>query len=613
MNATILTRFDVNFRVINMNAISVCFDVMLSVAIEKCEHFDNIDSNINVDVAEKIDETNETNEQMTADFFLILYVNSDVETRRLKLLTDFRARCSRICSWNLLLKLKLCLQRLQIEAQTICWIENFFIDFDADSNVDIWRIARSTFILTRMWAIWTRILAIDFAFFADKFDVVFVFFDVILNVVIERCELLNETNCKDIFVSVTRFLEVAKNVDDFCDENEHAIADIFTASHADLTVLIERDELSTEYFWTSISWLWIMICNFCEADRVVTFFVADFSSDSHTKLTALIERWEFLTDFWIEISKCSDSNVWEKTDFDWITKHRVEIFLIDSDTVSDAIKKRCDFFDEMTAPKIIADSNFCFDVAIEISDFCDADAENESSIIDFSSFLHINLTVLISRQEFWTCFFAWCSRTCSRNVFLMLKFWSQRMQIIVEIDFANKTNSTRKISIHSLNDVDVMTSCLLYQISNATSSRQIDNKMSKSDFRYSCWQCWKCYRNFAKSLNRRFSHVKIESKTSISWTIDVDFAICFAFNILNLIRFAFLTILRFVRLTTFFRISKETSNFCCFDEIDDLKENAFVKTISKSCNEMNFDWSSNYALTKSTRMIINQSSNSDSQ
>ena len=187
------------------------------------------------------------------------------------------------------------------------------------------------------------------------------------------------------------------------------------------------------------------------------------------------------------------------------------------------------------------------------------------------------------------------------------------MQIIVEIDFANKTNSIRKISIHSLNDVDVMTFCLLYQISNATSSRQINNKMSKFDFRYNCWQCWKCCKNFAKSLNRRFSHVKIESKTSIFWTIDVDFAICSAFNILNLIRFAFLTILRSARLTTFLKISEKTSNFCCFDEINDLERNAFVKIISKSCNEMNFDWSSNHALTKSTKMIINQSNSFDSQ
>ena len=64
------------------------FDVILGVAIEKSEHFDDIDSDIDVDVAEKVGETNETdeineaNEQVTADFFSILYVDSDVEIRK---------------------------------------------------------------------------------------------------------------------------------------------------------------------------------------------------------------------------------------------------------------------------------------------------------------------------------------------------------------------------------------------------------------------------------------------------------------------------------------------------------------------------------------------------
>ena len=67
-------------------------------------------------------------------------------------------------------------------------------------------------------------------------------------------------------------------------------------------------------------------------------------------------------------------------------------------------------------------------------------------------------------------------------------------------------------------------------------------------------------------------------------------------------------------------------NFCCFDEIDDsnemkiddivtdsLRKNVFVKAISKSCNEMNFDCSSNQTLTKSIKAIINKSSSFDSQ
>ena len=82
MNVAISTRFDVNSRVINIVAIFVCFDVISNDAIKKCEFFDNIDSNMNVNVAKKIDETNETNEQTIADFFMILYVNSDVKIRK---------------------------------------------------------------------------------------------------------------------------------------------------------------------------------------------------------------------------------------------------------------------------------------------------------------------------------------------------------------------------------------------------------------------------------------------------------------------------------------------------------------------------------------------------
>ena len=90
LNATIATRFDEKSRVISIAAIFVCFDVILSVAIERCEHFDDIDA----DVAKEIDETSETDEadeQTIVDFFLILYVNSDVENRKFDLIC-----CSRM-------------------------------------------------------------------------------------------------------------------------------------------------------------------------------------------------------------------------------------------------------------------------------------------------------------------------------------------------------------------------------------------------------------------------------------------------------------------------------------------------------------------------------------
>ena len=44
LNVAISTRFDVKFRVINIVAIFVCFDVISNVAIKRCEHFDNIDA-----------------------------------------------------------------------------------------------------------------------------------------------------------------------------------------------------------------------------------------------------------------------------------------------------------------------------------------------------------------------------------------------------------------------------------------------------------------------------------------------------------------------------------------------------------------------------------------
>ena len=88
MNVAISTRFDVNFRIINIDAISVCFDVILNVAIEKCEHFDDIKSNIETkqnidfDVAKKIDETNKTNETNEIDFFINLNVTFSVKIRK---------------------------------------------------------------------------------------------------------------------------------------------------------------------------------------------------------------------------------------------------------------------------------------------------------------------------------------------------------------------------------------------------------------------------------------------------------------------------------------------------------------------------------------------------
>ena len=96
------------------------FDVILCVAIGKFEHFDDIDSNIDADVAKKIDETNKTNE---VDFFMNLNVTFSVKTRKFESfdvldeiddVIDFWIWCSRMCSWNLFLKLKFASQCLHV-------------------------------------------------------------------------------------------------------------------------------------------------------------------------------------------------------------------------------------------------------------------------------------------------------------------------------------------------------------------------------------------------------------------------------------------------------------------------------------------------------------------
>ena len=234
------------------NSFFIDFDVFLFVASVKLERFDEMivlknvsDSNIWFrDVAKRIDEANcEVSEQMIVDFFAILYADSNVETRKSEFLTDFRAWCWRICSWSLLLKLKFCLHRLQIaRAQTI-----------------------------------------------REFDVIFVSFDVILDVAIERLEHFDETNCKDILVSITRLLDVAERIDDFCEEDEHVIADFFSASHIELSAWDRKDELIINFFACCLrlclrsNSLNLNVCLQCR-------HVVDFFAISHVNLIVSIKK-----------------------------------------------------------------------------------------------------------------------------------------------------------------------------------------------------------------------------------------------------------------------------------------------------------------------------------
>ena len=352
------------------------------------------------------------------------------------------------------------------------------------------------------------------------FDTFFIDFNMIFDVAIEKF--------KQIDKMISR---IVNEICEICKMNVSMIVDFFSISHIDLIVTIEKNEQNFENFWTKFFW-------------------------------------------------CFDSNVWKDNDFDEINKHWIDMFFINSDTISNALNMKCEYFDKMIASKII-DSNICFDVAIEISNFYEIDESNEQMTIEFFSISHIDLTVLIEKNELLTNFFACCSRTCFRNFSLKLKFESQRIQMIFAIlIFANETfaKSTRNVSIHSFNDVDFMIVCLSNQISKTKFQRQANNNVNKFDFRYWCWHCWKCCKNFSDSLNRRFSHVNVESKISIFWNVDVDFAICSIFDVFDLTRLAFFIALNLI----FFAIFKafDFCNFCCFwcsNEINEMIKTKIVE------------------------------------
>ena len=87
-------------------AFFIDFELILYVAIEKCERVDTminskIIENQNFwffDVAKKINETNETNKQINVNLFFILHVCSDAKIRKFKFLTNFWTWCSRTYS-----------------------------------------------------------------------------------------------------------------------------------------------------------------------------------------------------------------------------------------------------------------------------------------------------------------------------------------------------------------------------------------------------------------------------------------------------------------------------------------------------------------------------------
>ena len=538
--------------------------------------------------------------EVIADFSVISHVELIVRVERNESLTDFFACCSRLCLRSTFLELNVWLQCRHVV--------DFFVDFDLISNVESERFER-----------FSRVI--------------------VLNAI------------ADSNIDFWDFEE------SFCETNN-----VFSISHTKSTALIERWKFLTSF---RISWLRICSYNsllklkFCLQNlqiirtHVVSWFDALFI-DCDAILTVAIERFELVDEMTVS-KKFADSNICsddfanetnkkasesESIDF-FIVSHislierilRCEFFEKNSKTTSND-EVTVDFFivshvklivaserfkhsDRMIDSKNIAVSNICFCDVVKV---CEACRVNESTIVDFFIASHIELIATISRDESMTNFLACWLRTWSRNCSLMLKLSSHRMQIIFEIltNFANEalTKSTCKISIHSLIDVDFMMSCLLNQISKAKSYRHDDNKKSKSDSLYWCWHCWKCCRKFVISSNRRFSHVSVESKMSIFLNFDVDFATCSIFKIFDLTRFAFFSVCRSIRFCF-----SETFNFSCSCKnnfvdcivANSLKEKIFVRAISKSCNEMNFDWSSNHLLTKSLRIVINWLNKFDSQ
>ena len=161
LNVAISTRFDVKFRVINIVAIFVCFDVISNVAIEKCEFFDDIDSDINVNVAKKIDKTNK-------QLNVAISTRFDVKFRVINIVAIF-----------------VCFDVISNVAIEKC---EFFDDIDSDINVNVAKKIDKTNKQLNV-AISTRF---DVKFRVINIVAIFVCFDVISNIAIEKCEFFDD-------------------------------------------------------------------------------------------------------------------------------------------------------------------------------------------------------------------------------------------------------------------------------------------------------------------------------------------------------------------------------------------------------------------------------------
>ena len=182
-------------------------------------------------------------------------------------------------------------------------------------------------------------------------------------------------------------------------------------------------------------------------------------------------------------------------------------------------------------------------------------------------------------------FWVWCSRMCSWSLFLKLKFASQCLQIIfkqlicfvcsrsrvIDENWAKhsthewycdedcETDETDDFAVNSIEIVEnaqiksLSKSCMMMKFdwllnhAKAKFRKHLSNRSSTFDFRYKFWFwiCWKCCRKSIILLYKsksRISHMRVESKISISTRIDVDFeifclTICLTFCLIASIRF----------------------------------------------------------------------------
>ena len=404
-----------------------------------------------------------------------------------------------------------------------------------------------------------------------------------------------------------RFFEI--NFENFAIE---AIVDFSAILHVDFVVSIKRSELTIECFWISI--FWSKIRNSCEVNKVVTFLIVDFSFALHIDLNAWNRKDELMTNFFACCSRlCLRSN-FLNLNVCLQCRHVINFF-VNFDSIFNVKSERCEFFSETTASKIIANSNFYFDVAIEI---CNSNETNESSKIDFFSSSHIELSVLIERRELSINSLRCCSRLCSRNDFLKLKVSSQCLHVTSMTSVV--WNNTIFIDFYIVSNVEIEK---FERFNRVIVSNVIAN--SNIDF-------W----NFANETNDTcvtndfFSISHIELIALIErWEFLTNFRtswlrIC-SYNFLLKLKLCLqnLQIIRTHVISKFDEFSIDfdmTSNVLNwkFERLDETrldnvfaKENAFVKIVLKRFNEINFDWSFNHFEAKSQKHFDNSFSKFD--